>query len=149
MSNREKTIWANMLLDIIIALYFFPQVFAMKDGIGVNVDEMVGIIGTVIVMAIVGSSIIYWLLDVGKDEAEDERDHAINAKAHKLGYWSVVVTISFLIGHVVLNETTLELFSYQYEEMNPGQIATYMLFSLVISAFIKDGAKLFFYRRGY
>lgn len=149
MSNREKSIWAEILLDVVIALYFFPRVFAMEGGVGANAGEMGGIIGVVIVIAIVGSAIIYGLFGVGKVEAEDERDYQIDAKAHRLGYWAVVSTISFLIGHMVLNEATKEIFGFQYEVMTPGQIVVYMLLSLTISAFVKDSAKLFYYRRGY
>ena len=149
MSNREKSIWASVLLDIVIALYFFPQVFAMEGGISANASEMAGIIIAVILMAIIGSAIIKWLLGVGKAEQQDERDLAIDAKAHKLGYWALCSAVVFLSGHVVVNEATQEFFGFQYEILSAGQIATYMVFSLVISAFVKDGAQLFFYRRGY
>ncbi|VAW01015.1 hypothetical protein MNBD_ALPHA01-2456 [hydrothermal vent metagenome] len=148
-SNREKTIWANVLLDVIIALYFFPKIFAMEGGIGANAGEMPSIIGVVIVMAIVGSLIIDWLLDVDKAEQKDERDYLFDARSYFAGFVAMFFLVSFLIGHLILNEITMKIFNFQYEALTSTQIVTYLLLLLMMAAFVKDVVKLFYYRRGY
>ncbi|MCF6196495.1 MAG: hypothetical protein L3J50_07300 [Emcibacter sp.] len=149
MSNREKSLWSKVLLDVIIALYFFPAVFAMEGGMAANVDEIASLIRTVIVLAIVGSLVIYWLLKAGKAEKKDERDYQFEARSYLVGYAVMLTAVSIFIGHIILNELTVRLFDFQYEDLNSLQIVIYLLLSLTLAEFFKDATKLFYYRRGY
>ena len=149
MSNREKSLWSKLLLDVIIALYFFPAAFTMEGEMAANMKEIVSLIGSVIVIAIVGGIVIYWLLDAGNAEKKDERDYQFEARSYFVGYAVMLIAVSIFIGHIILNELMIKLFDFQYEDLTALQIVIYLLFSLTIAEFFKDAIKLFYYRRGY
>jgi len=148
-TNREKEIWANILLDLIVAGYFFPRVLRLEGGLADNAGELAVLISTVIAIAIFWSILIYWLLDVGKAEAKDERDYLFEAKSALAGYHALAITISLLVGHIILNQTIKEIFNIEYEPLDSLKIAIYLLLALVVCAFVKDIIKLFYYRRGH
>ena len=149
LSNREKSLWRKLLLDVIIVLYFFPTVFTIEGGIAANVDKIVSLIGVVVVIAIVGSILIYWLFDRGNVEKKDERDYQFEARSYLVGYAVMLTAVSILIGHIILNELMIKLFDFQYEDLTTLQIVLYLLLSLTTAEFFKDTIKLFYYRRGY
>ena len=149
MSNREKAIWANLLLDVIIAFYFFPKVITFEAGIQVITTELTSAIGGVIVIAIIGSSLIYWLLDVGKAEQKDERDYQFEAKSSHIGYWVLFIAIWILIGQLLLQGLTERLFGFQYEDLTLNHLVVFLILILTVAEILKDTMRLFYYRRGY
>lgn len=149
LSNREKNIWTTLILDFIVALYFFPKVFRMDWSSGLNGGEITKVIITVIIISIIGSILISVFLGAGKDEEMDERDSQFEAKANSVGYHAMFVAIIFLIGHIILNEITEEIFKFSYEAMPPLKIAVYMMVVLVAASFLKELVRIFYYRRGY
>ncbi len=116
---------------------------------GLNADEITKIIFTVIIISIIGSILISIFLGAGKDEEMDERDSQFEAKANSVGYYAMFVAIVFLIGHIILNEITEEIFKFSYEAMPPLKIAVYMMVVLVVASFLKELVRIFYYRRGY
>ena len=45
-SNRELNIWAELALDILVSLYFFPKIFPLIIDSQLHSDALVGIIAT-------------------------------------------------------------------------------------------------------
>ena len=148
-SSREKHIWANLILDGAIAINFFPKLLRLEGSLAENTEALGLIVGAIIVMSILGSIAIHWLLDIGKEEKQDERDRHFAAMGYQVGYLVVCGGIVFLIGHMILNAITTSIFSFQYESLTRLRMATYLMLTLVGAAIAKDVTRLFYYRRGY
>ena len=84
MATRELNLWAELLVEIIIALYYFPGAFRLiKEGKWTLEDPgaMIGLIIGTIILAIIAGALISILISIwGKPAKKDERDYRFSAR---------------------------------------------------------------------
>ena len=75
-SNRELNIWAELVLDIIVSLYFISRVYPLLINDQFNSEALLPIIFTNIIISIIYSIIVFGAIDIfTKKEEKDERDY--------------------------------------------------------------------------
>lgn len=150
-SNRELNIWATLVLDVGVAIYYFSSVLALPSGTDLHGKAMAGIIGEIIVWSFTYSILVFGYINSRGEEKKDERDQGFEARANSMAYYVLTCAVVLLIGHVVLNS----LFA-DYEKsltipamLSPVVIANLLLFALILASMAKALTQLFYYRRGY
>ncbi len=58
-SNRELNIWAELILDILISIYFFPKIIPLVMEGQLYSEALVGIIAITIIIAVVYSIFVF------------------------------------------------------------------------------------------
>jgi len=151
-STREKNLWSELLVDIVIGLYYFPKMFVMMAS---NTELSGGamaelITGTVILAIFMGIIISVFLHTQKKPEQVDERDHLFDARGSRIAYTVLGLCVALVIGHIIVNEMLPEVARDRaLLNLSPVAIAHLLLLSLYLSSVIKTVMQLFFYRRGY
>ena len=63
-SNRELNIWAELFLDLIVSIYFFPKFFFLiKSGTYVHYDSII-LITTTIFISIAYSIVVFVIINL-------------------------------------------------------------------------------------
>ncbi len=149
-SIREKNLWFQFLVDVAVALYYWPKAF----GLMVAGDEalrggaMVGLIVSTVIWAIVVSGALSIFLHTQqKPEPKDERDYMIDARSSLVSGRVLTVGILAIIGSIVFREmadsATLDVFV-----LTPLLLAHLLLVVLMFASMIGSLVKLYFYRKG-
>ena len=80
-SNRELNIWAELVLDIIVSLYFISRAYPLLINDQFNSEALLPIIFTNIIISIIYSIIVFGAIDIfTKKEEKDERDYFYELK---------------------------------------------------------------------
>ena len=152
MSAREKNLWAELLVDTVVALYYFPNVFSL---IAAGKNVLVGFAMAILVvktifLAIVISTAAAIILRVWQEPGkEDERDYQFSARGTMIANRALIIFTILIIGQIMM-EALLPGRDLQRRIIAaPLIIAHLLLLSLMLSSTIKSVAQLFFYRRGY
>jgi hypothetical protein len=155
-SIREKDLWFELIVDITVALFYWPQAFrlmAAGDG-AMRGDAMVGLITSTVVIAIVVSTLLSIFLHTQqKPEPMDERDYMIAARSSLLASRVLVVCLFALIGHLVMSEFSsdtipgIQWMGY-LPDISPLVIAHLLLVAIMARSFTGTVARLYFYRKG-
>ncbi len=149
-STREKNIWIELSLNIVVSAYYFISVYNLSGWTEISGEEIGRIIGNVIVFAILGTIILHILFIRGtKEENKDERDKAIEAKGNAFAYYVLVVLCFFLIGHIMLNEGIKDIFPRREIPVTGPLIIHFIFFALLISTSIKSIVQIICYRKDY
>ena len=102
-SNRELNIWAELILDIIVSIYFFPKIFPLIIDGQLYSDALVGIIATSIIISIFYSVFVFGAINtLTKREEKDERDVVLTKIP-------VITATVKLVGIVLGVETLVQL----------------------------------------
>lgn len=150
-SIREKNLWVELLTDIAVALYYWPQALrmtlagddALRSGAMVNL-----IIGTVMTAIIVSAALAVFLHKQKKPEPMDERDYMIAARANLLAGRVLVGCLIALIGLVLFRELSAAA-QLEFMPLTALVMAHLLLVSLMFWSMTNSVARLVFYRRGY
>ena len=103
-SNRELNIWAELALDILVSLYFFPKIFPLIIDGQLYSDALVGIIATSIIISIFYSVFVFGAINtLTKREEKDERDYIYELKSYRISNIISQVSIYLLISLIVFN----------------------------------------------
>ncbi len=83
-SNRELNIWAELILDLIVSIYFFPKFFFLiKSGNMYSYDSII-LITTTIFISIAYSIVVFVIINFFiESEKKDERDYIFELKSYK------------------------------------------------------------------
>jgi hypothetical protein len=149
-SVREKNLWFEFLVDVAVALYYWPKAF----GLMVAGDEalrgsaMVGLITSTVIMAIVVSGALSIFLHTQqKPEPKDERDYMIDARSSLVSGRVLVIGMLAIIGSIVFREmvdaAALDVFA-----LTPLLIGHLLLVVLMLASMIGRTVKLYLYRKG-
>ena len=140
-SNRELNIWAELILNILVSLFFVSKVFTSNQFGG---EVLVQIISTTIILAIVYSIVVFGAINaLTKREEKDERDYIYELKSYRISY--------YLSHGGILGIICLIVFNALYQEniglLTPPKIAMIFLIIAVLSSTGKSLTQLFNYRK--
>jgi hypothetical protein len=140
-SNRELNIWAELILNILVSLFFVSKVFTSNQFDG---EVLVQIISTTIILAIVYSIVVFGAINaLTKREEKDERDYIYELKSYRISY--------YLSHGGILGIICLIVFNALYQEniglLTPPKIAMILLIIALLSSTGKSLTQLFNYRK--
>ena len=102
-SNKELNIWAELILDLIVSIYFFPKLFFLIISGDIYSDESIILITTTIFISIAYSIVVFTIINIFKEsEEEDERDYIFELKSYKLVILFFKSLFSFLFAQLFL-----------------------------------------------
>lgn len=157
MSAREKILWSELLVDVIVAAYYLPLMFGL---IALGDDALTGApmaklifntIGLAIICSLFMSAALY-LLNLNEVPArEDELEKVFGARSTLGAYRVLFVCIIAIMWQVLMTELALGLgVSYLVLlPLTPVVMANLLLLSLILASTTKSLMQLFYYRRGY
>ena len=97
-SNRELNIWAELVLDLIVSIYFFPKLFLLIISGDIHSNESIILITTTIFISIAYSIVVFTIINIFKEsEKKDERDYIFELKSYKISNTIFQISILFLI----------------------------------------------------
>ena len=140
-SNRELNIWAELILNILVSLFFVSKVFTSNQFDG---EVLVQIISTTIILAIVYSIVVFGAINaLTKREEKDERDYIYELKSYRISY--------YLSHGGILGIICLIVFNALYQEniglLTPPKISMILLIIALLSSTGKSLTQLFNYRK--
>ncbi len=148
-SYRERYLAANLIVDIVVAVYYSQAVLSL------SVDEY-GEIGRIIVktivLAILLSLVVFGFLCRDKKQALDERDMRVRAYGNGIGYWVLTILMMFLMGQFLLEDSVFRgtsMIEYALNTKIPLYHFHAMLFALITADTARTLSQLIRYRRGY
>ena len=143
-SNRELNIWAELILSILVSVYFFPKIFPLIVHDQLYSEAMIDIVITSIIMSIIYSIFVFGAINtLTKKEEKDERDYIYELKSYRIGYIIFHVSIYLLIGLIVfdpINQLGLNKFT-------SPMIALILPIIILLSSIGKCLVQLFNYRK--
>ena len=143
-SNRELKIWAELILDILVSLYFVSKIFPLIINNQFYSEALVQIILTTIIVAIIYSIIVFGAINtLTKREEKDERDYIYELKSYRISNNISQISIYLLIGLIVFNA----LYQENIGEFTPPKIAMILLIIALLSSTGKSLTQLFNYRK--
>ena len=145
-SQLELNIWAELFLDIIVSIYFFPKVFIMASKGEFYSDALITVIATTIIISIIYSIIVFGAIRVlVNSDIKDERDINFELKGHQTGHIILLVGIFILVGQIAFNPIN----SLNITEQTPPLIAMLLLILTLASSTGKSLTQLYNYRKSY
>ena len=145
-STREKNIWIELAITSAVSIYYFFSSFALSGWTEIASYEMGIVVRNVIVISVVASTVLYSLFARENPEEKDERDRAIEARANALGYYCLTVFCAISVAAILTSEGII---LFGKTSLINGPVAMHLiLVALMLSALIKQGCQLFYYRRG-
>ena len=141
-SNRELNIWAELVLDLIVSIYFFPKLFLLIISGDIHSNESIILITTTIFISIAYSIVVFTIINVFKEsEKKDERDYIFELKGYKIS--NTIFQISIVILVCWLFFTPLS----NHYEFTPIMIAAFLIIITLFCSAGKSVSLLYFYRR--
>ena len=143
-SNRELNIWAELILDIIVSIYFFPKIFPLIIDGQLYSDALVGIIATSIIISIFYSVFVFGAINtLTKKEEKDERDYIYDLKSYRISNIISQVSIYLLIYLIVFNPIN----QVRLTDFTAPMIAMLLLIIALLSSTGKSLSQIFNYRK--
>ena len=141
-SNREFNIWAELVLDLIVSIYFFPKLFFLIISGDIHTDESIILITTTIFISIAYSIVVFTIINIFKEsEQKDERDYIFELKSYKIS--NIIFQISILLLICWLFFTPLS----DHYEFTPIMIVAFLIIITLFSSAGKSVSLIYFYRR--
>ncbi len=141
-SNRELNIWAELVLDLIVSIYFFPKLFLLIISGDIYSNESIILITTTIFISIAYSIVVFTIINIFKEsEKKDERDYIFELKSYKISNTIFQISILFLIGSIIFNPLS------NHYEFTPNLIAAFLIIITLFCSASKSVSLLYFYRR--
>lgn len=150
MAGRERRLWATLLVDVAVALYYFPKALVLlsqgEDGL---VAALLGLVFSSTVLGIVLAIALHFVFALAStDVAADEREQRFAARASRAGYGALQVFALVLIWQLSAN-ALLPGVARVPDLTSPFLMAHLLLLALIVSRLIKSGLELFYFRRGF
>ena len=143
-SNRELNIWAELKLDIIVSIYFFPKIFPLIIDGQLHGAALVGIIATSIIISIFYSVFVFGAINtLTKKEEKDERDYIYELKSYRISNIISQVSIYLLIYLIVFNPIN----QVRLTDFTAPMIAMLLLIIALLSSTGKSLSQIFNYRK--
>ena len=143
-SNRELNIWAELILSILVSLYFFPKIFPLIVNDQLYSEAMIDIVITSIIISIIYSIFVFGAINtLTKSEEKDERDYIYELKSYRISYIIFHVSIYILIGLIIFNPIN----QLGLNEFTAPMIAMILPIITLLSSIGKCLVQLFNYRK--
>ena len=150
-SAREKKLWCELVVDVVVGLYFYPKAFVLMAAgdealTGAAMTNL--IMGTVTwaIIATIGLALVFRSRE--KPEPKDERDHLIEITTGRWFGRVLVLCLLGIIGLIVVQSMAADIGTQLFMLTPPG-IALLMLFGLMLASLADSITKLYCYRRGF
>ncbi len=141
-SNRELNIWAELVLDLIISIYFFPELFLLIISGEIYRNQSIFLITTTIFISIAYSIVVSTIINIFKEsEKKDERDNIFELKSYKISNNIFQISTLFLICSIIFNPLS------NHYEFTPTLIAAFLIIITLFCSAGKSVSLLNFYRR--
>ena len=141
-SNRELNIWAELVLNLIVSIYFFPKLFLLIISGEIHSYESIILITTTIFISIAYSIVVFTIINIFKEsEKKDERDYIFELKSYKLSNTIFQISILFLICWLFFTPLS------NHYEFTPIMIAAFLIIITLFCSASKSVSLLYFYRR--
>jgi amino acid permease len=131
----------------VILFYYFGYLFTWDNGMQMDSGDLSGVIGIVIVIAVLSSVLKFAV--VADEEEQDERDMITENKAGKLAYNVLMTLVIIFIGHLVFAAAVWEMVGYDEMIKEPTAIAQILLLIALLGTTSRGFAQLYYYRKGY
>lgn len=152
MSVREKNLWGELLVDVVVALYYFPSAIKLlmrPEGEAIT-GELAGLVAGSIALGIVLGIVVFGLINLrASKEPVDERDHLFMAHGSRAAYGVLVACLCLLMWQVAASELSHASAGYFPFKLTPVAISHLLLLSVILSSTVKAVVQLVYYRRGY
>lgn len=153
-SNRELNIWSHLLLDVVVAVYYFSAVWTLSGG-GLdvnlaNIADLARVVGKIITFSIVYAIIVSIIINKRGEEPKDERDYRFEAKATGIAYVTLAVCVVLIMSQIFLNELGMAFWNLDRGNpilLTPAVTAHLLLISLIVAGAAKTLSQLVLYRR--
>ena len=141
-SNRELNIWAELVLDLIVSIYFFPKFFLLiKSGNMYSYNSII-LIMTTIFISIAYSIVVFVSINLFvESEKKDERDYIFELKSYKISNTIFQISILSLICWLFFTPLS------NHYEFTPIMIASFLIIITLFCSAGKSVSLLYFYRR--
>lgn len=149
-SIREKNLWFELLVDIAVALYYYPRMFVLlRRGDGALTGAVMTDVIINTVMLAIGVSVVIsiFLHAQQKPEPRDERDYMIEARSNLWFSRLLVLGVLAVIGTVVFHQFN-PWSAEALLPLTPLVIAHCLLFVLMVASMVNSVLKLAMYRLG-
>jgi|TARA_Y100000996_G_scaffold198701_1_gene155848 amino acid transporter len=141
-SNRELNIWAELVLDLIVSIYFFPKLFLLIISGDIHSNESIILITTTIFISIAYSIVVFTIINIFKEsEKKDERDYIFELKSYKISNTIFQISILSLICWLFFTPLS------NHYEFTPIMIASFLIIITLFCSAGKSVSLLYFYRR--
>jgi len=149
MSTTEKNLWAELIVDVVVALYYFPKMLSLiRAGDTALIPVMAGVVVISIILAIIVAIAVAILLRAWREpKREDERDRQFSARGTLIAYRALAVFVALIMGQLVFEGLFPGLRGGFAILTKPLLIAHLLLLSLLLSSAAKSATQLFLYRR--
>lgn len=152
LSVREKNLWVELLVDVIVALYYYPKMFVLivAGDAALTGERMVSlIIGTVMLAIFTSVALAALVHEKKRPEAKDERDLLIDKRGGALYGRVMLLCVLAIIGIIVMQQMTLGREVSWLIALSPLVIAHLLLFTLMLASTASSVLKLVLYRKGF
>ena len=141
-SNRELNIWAELVLDLIVFIYFFPKFFLLIKSGNMYSYCLIILITNTIFISIAYSIVVFVIINLFiESEKKDERDYIFELKNYKISNTIFQISILFLICSIIFNPL------HNHYEFNPTLMAALLIIITLFCSVGKSVSLLYFYRR--
>ena len=144
-SNRELNIWAELILNLVVSIYFFPKIFPLIINSQLYSEALAGIITTSIIISIIYSIFVFGAINaLTKKEEKDERDYIYELKSYRISNIIYQVSIFILISQIVVFNP---INSKPLADLTAPTIAMLLLIITLLCSTGKSLTQLFYYRK--
>lgn len=148
-SNREKEIWIELVISLLVAIYYFKHALSTGGFSDMMTPELGRVVINAILFSIIATIVLTIFFNIKDNVKKDERDYAIDAKANSYAYYSLCIFCMGIISQTLISERIGYFANSQILNINLSTVLHLLLLSLIVSGIIKSVTQLFFYRRGY
>jgi len=148
LSNREKEIWIELVVSVVVAIYYFTNAYKAGGLIDIVNAELGKVVVNAILISIASTIILSIVFNKRNLEAKDERDIAIESKANSYAYYGLCVFITIIIGHIMISEGIGYFDNANPVILSSSAIMHLLLISLITVGAIKSVTQIIHYRCG-
>lgn len=147
MSFQEKSIIGSLIITIFLFGGYFLDLFStlIADSSVAFEGTPGALIGVTVSVIVVEAIYQVIIATISKDEAEDERDKLISAKATVYAYYILVAGCLLSVGHLLFASLLRQPDTWQ---LNPLMTANMIVFWFILAEVVGFSLRLYYYRRG-
>ncbi|MCP5380772.1 MAG: hypothetical protein H6912_00250 [Kordiimonadaceae bacterium] len=160
LSNREKEIWIELIVSVAVAIYYFKAAYIAGGFNDIANAALAKVAVNAILMSIISTIILGFLFNKKNNEAKDERDIAIEARANSYAYYGLCIFISIIIAQIMIDAgigyfesqrpagEDIGYFEHDHIMVNLALVMHLMLMAMIAAGAIKSITQIYLYHQG-
>ena len=148
-SAAHKRVWADLIIDLVVAIFYFPQ--ALVHAMATTPPSAAALAGSVlssVILAVVLAIPLHAYIALQhQDEVLDEREQMFITRANRIGFNGLLIFNGMLIGLIAGSAFAPNLLGGIV--LTPLLIAHFILIAIVLSRLFRAVSILLSYRRAY